>query len=348
MTISLHLNEQERTAAATGRAARLGRMQPRHAAALVLFAALAAVPFIATFAGGPYLVTIASRIVIMALAAIGLNLVLGYGGLVSFGHALYIGLGAYAVGIATQHGLDNGLAHIAIALGAGGLLALVLGAISLRTSGMAFIMITLAFAQMAYVSAVSLRGYGGEDGLQIAGSSRFGPFDLSNATVLYYVAFVLLAAVALLTSRLVVSRFGMVLRATKFNEQRMVALGFKTFRFKLIAYVISAMICVIAGILQANLTHFVSPAYMQWTVSGELIVMVVLGGMATVIGPIVGAVVLLLIEDQLSGIDLGLPGGADAFVSAHWLAFLGLFIVATALVMKRGLYGTLVGEGDKL
>jgi len=238
-----------------------------------LLGALALTPVAAALANQPFYVTFVTRILIFALAAVSLNLVLGFGGLVSFGHAMYMGVGAYAVGMLTHHGIGNGFAHLAVALVAGAVLALAVGSICLRTSGMAFIMITLAFAQMLFFLAVSLKDYGGDDGLPVASRSHFGLFSLTNPTVLYYACFALLLAALGLFHRLIHARFGMVLRGCKSNERRMAALGFPCFRYKLAAYVISALGCVVAGVLLANLTRFVAPSYMAWTVSGELIVM---------------------------------------------------------------------------
>lgn len=298
------------------------------------------VPVASALAAQPFYVTLFTRIMIFALAALGLNLILGYGALVSFGHAMYMGIGAYAVGILSFHGLSSGWLHLLVALGVGGVIALAVGAICLRTAGMAFIMITLAFAQMFFFLGVSLREYGGDDGLQLAQRSDFGLFGLSNPVVLYYLTYGLLLAVLFALYRLVHSRFGMVLRGCKSNEQRMKALGFPTLRYKLAAYVISALICVLAGALLANLTRFVAPSYMAWTVSGELIVMIVLGGMGTLFGPVVGAAALLVLEELLSSFKMGV-GWLDTLVGQHWLAFIGLFIVGVVLVLKQGLYGRL-------
>jgi len=202
-------------------------------------------------------------------------------------------------------------------------------------------MITLAFAQMLFFLAVSLRDYGGDDGLSIAARSDFGLFSLADPNVLYYTAYGLLLAVLFGLHRLIHARFGMVLRGCKSNERRMAALGFPTLRYKLAAYVLSALVCVLAGVLLANLTRFVAPSYMAWTVSGELIVMTVLGGLGTLIGPVVGAVALLLLEEVLSSLKFGLPW-LDALINQHWLALIGLFIVLVVLVLKQGLYGWLV------
>ncbi len=316
------------------------RLSPRVIVAAAVLLLLAAVPLLSGVLGQTFYVTLFTRIMIFALAALGLNLILGYGGMVSFGHAMYIGIGAYAVGILTFHGVGNGWAHLVVALAVGGVVALAVGAVCLRTSGMAFIMITLAFAQMLFFLGVSLRDYGGDDGLQIPNRSDFGLFSLANGTVLYYATFGLLVGVLYLLHRLVHSRFGMVLRGCKSNERRMKALGFPTLRYKLVAYVISAQVCVLAGVLLGNLTRFVAPAYMAWTVSGELIVITVLGGLGTLFGPVVGAAALLVLEEVLSSFSIGVPW-LDKFLSQHWLALIGLFIVLVVLVLKQGLYGRL-------
>ena len=314
-------------------------MTLRNIVAAAILIALAAVPMIAAALEQPFYVTLFSRILIFGLAALGLNLILGFGGLVSFGHAMYIGIGAYAVGILSYHGITNGWTHLSAALAAGVVAALLVGAVSLRTRGMAFIMITLAFAQMFFFLAVSLKQYGGDDGLAIATRSDFGVSKLDNPTRLYYIIYGVLIATLYGAWRMVHSRFGMVLRGCKSNERRMIALGVPTLRYKLTAYVMSAIICVIAGVLLANLTRFCSPSYMQWQLSGELIVMAVLGGMGTLLGPVVGAAALLVIEELLSSFDLPLPWGVGAFIHDHWMALLGLFIVGVVLTLKQGLYG---------
>jgi len=315
--------------------------------AAAILIALGAVPAIAAALAQPFYVTLFSRIMIFGLAALGLNLILGYGGLVSFGHAMYIGIGAYAVGILSFHGITSGWVQLAAALAVGIVAALLVGSISLRTRGMAFIMITLAFAQMFFFLAVSLKQYGGDDGLSIATRSDFGVGKLDNATVLYYIIYALLVATLYGAWRLIHSRFGMVLRGCKSNERRMIALGVPTLRYKVTAYVLSAMICVLAGVLLANLTRFCAPAYMQWQVSGELIVMAVLGGMGTLLGPVVGAAALLVIEEWLSSFDVHLPWGLSSFIHDHWMALLGLFIVGVVLTLKQGLYGYVAARSRK-
>jgi branched-chain amino acid transport system permease protein len=325
---------------------RLGSARLWCAAALI--AALGLVPLASALGGQSFYVTLVSRMMVFALAALGLNLVLGYGAMVSFGHAMYIGVGAYAVGILSAHGIGNGWVHLAAALAVGAVLATVIGAVCLRVTGVAFIMITLAFAQMVYFLAVSLKQYGGDDGYGLPARSDFGlGAGLDNDVVLYYVIYGLLMATLFAFHRLVHSRFGMVLRGSKVNERRMRALGFDTPQFKLTAYVISALVCVLAGLLLANLTRFMSPSYLQWSTSGELVLMVVLGGVGTLVGPIVGAVVWLSLEELLSSFQLGLPWGLDGLVRDHWLGVLGFFVIVVTLVLKDGLYGHLVRRDEE-
>lgn len=319
----------------------MAKLNLRIAASTALLLALASVPLMAAAVGQSFYVTFFSRVLILGLAAVGLNLILGYGGLVSLGHALYIGIGVYAVGILSTHGVSNGWAHVAVALFSTAVLALVIGSVCLRTTGMAFIMITLAFAQMVYFLAVGLRNYGGDDGMAIAQRSDFGIFSLADNNVLYYLIFALLLLVLFGLRRLVNSRFGMVLRGSRSNERRMAALGFPVLRYKLMAYVISALICALAGVMLANLVLYMSPSYMQWQMSGELIVMIVLGGMGSLIGPLLGAVALLVLEELLGSMQIGLPWGMDAFVNSHPMLVVSVFIILVALTMKHGLYGYL-------
>ena len=321
----------------------MASVKPSQIVAAFVLVLLALVPVAASALGQPFYVTLFTRILIFALAAMSLNLIIGFGGMVSFGHAMYMGLGAYAVGVLSHHGVGNGWVHLAAGLGAGTVVALAVGSICLRTSGMAFIMITLAFAQMLFFLAVSLKAYGGDDGMPLAARSDFGLFSLGHNTALYYAALAVLVAALLVFHRLLHARFGWVLRSCKSNARRMAALGFATFRYQLAAYVISALGCVLAGMLLANLTRFVAPAYMSWTVSGELIVMCVLGGLGTLVGPIVGAAALLLLEELLTSLKFGV-GWIDTLLGQHWLGVVGLFIVAVVLVLKQGLYGRLVAS----
>lgn len=320
---------------------RVGTFSLRQGFAVLLMAALAIVPLLSLLGGQSYYVTLVSRMMVFALAALGLNLIVGYGGMVSFGHALYIGVGAYAVGILSYHGIGNGWVHLAVGLGAGAVLATLIGVVCLRVSGIGFIMITLAFAQMMYFAAVGLKQYGGDDGYALGARSDFGWLDLGNDVVLYYLIFALLAATLLAFHRLVDARFGMVLRGCKTNERRMRALGFDTLGARLVGYVISALVCVLAGMLLANLARFVSPSYMQWSVSGELILMIVLGGAGSLLGPVVGAIVWLALEEILSSGAVGLPESVEALLKTHWLGVLGIVVVLVTLTLKQGLYGWL-------
>lgn len=317
------------------------KFAPRSIAGVAALVALAAVPVVATAIGDEFLVTLFSRVLIFALAAVGLNLLLGYGGFVSFGHSLFVAIGAYSVGILSSHGIDNGWLQLLCGLLFGGFVAVLTGLVCLRTTGMAFIMITLAFAQMFYYLAVGLKAYGGDEGISIARRSNFWPVDIGNNVTLYYCLFAVLLLTLLGIDRLVKAKFGYALRGCHINPRRMRSLGYKVIGYQLGAYVISALICVIAGIFLANLTRFVSPSYLHWSVSGELIVMVVLGGMGTVIGPVFGAAALVLLEELLTSVHLGLPWNADELIRSHWKFALGAFIVATTLLLKRGLYGSL-------
>lgn len=300
---------------------------------------LAAVPIVATVIDQAFYVGQYSRIMIYALAALALNLILGFGGMVSLGHALYIGIGAYGVGMLEFHGVTNGWLQLLAALGVGGLFALAIGAVVVRLKGMTFIMITLAFAQMGYFLAITLRTYGGEDGRAIGVHSQMYPFDFSNPIVLYYVIFACLIGTLWWLNRTIDSRFGMVIRGSKSNERRVLALGISTFRYKLVAYVISAQICVVAGFLLANLTLYASPSYMQWMVSAELIIMVILGGMLTVFGPVIGALVFLLLEEWLSNFHSTVFPVLGELVNEHWLAVLGVFVIVVVLTARNGVYG---------
>lgn len=306
---------------------------------------LALIPVYGALGGEPYYVTLFSRIMIYALAALGLNFVLGFAGLASLGHAFYLGIGAYGVGILQYYGITNGWLQLGFALVIGLLFSTMVGAIVVRLSGMTFIMITLAFAQMGYFLAVTLKQYGGEDGRAIDVRSTMGLFDLSSDTVLYYLIFGCLVAVLWLIATLVDSRFGMVLRGCKSNERRMLALGYSTYRYKLTGYVISALICVVSGFLLANLTKYSSPSYMQWTVSAELIIMVVLGGMSTVFGPVLGALTFLLLEEWLANFHLSVFPELGKLVNEHWLAVIGAFVIVVVLTTKHGIYGYVINRG---
>lgn len=309
-------------------------MSARALVLAALVALLAAVPLIATLGGQPYYIDLIRRVMVFAIAAASLNLILGYGGLVSFGHAAYLGVGGYAVGIFAFYGIHNGWLQWAVAILASALVALVIGAISVRTRGIYFIMITLAFTQMLYYLGVSVEEYGGDDGMRLKVKSQFsGLVDLDDPVAFYYVVLALLLGVIALVHRLVNSRFGMVLRAAKSNEARSRALGFSPYPYQLVAFVISGAICGLAGALLANHTAYIAPAFMEWTRSGEIMFMVILGGMGTTPGPALGAFALLLIEDLLAG------------WTQHWQVILGPLLVLSVLFFRRGLAGLLPRGG---
>ena len=291
-------------------------------------------PIYTTLADLPFWNDVAMRIMLLGMAAMGLNLVLGYGGMVSFGHAAFIGIGAYVTGIANFYGLDNGWIQIALALGICAVTGMIIGFLSLRTSGIYFIMITLAFAQMLYFFFVSLEQFGGDDGM-VMNRSDFVFIDLWAPLSLYYMIVAALALTALLLCVLVHSRFGVTLRALKSNQSRVEAMGLNALRFRITAYMISAMICGLAGALFANWQEYVSPDIMHWTRSGELMIVIVLGGLATLAGPLLGAVVFFLLEEFLPEI-LGhiLPAYAE-----NWLLVFGLFLIAVVMFGRGGLVG---------
>ena len=295
---------------------------------------LAAVPPVAALLHQPFYVDLFRRVMIFAIAAVSLDLILGYGGMVSFGHAAYLGVGAYAVGVLTHHGIDNGYVQWAVAIVASTVVALAIGAVSVRTSGVYFIMITLAFTQMLYYLGISIEEYGGDDGMRLPTRSQFaGLVDLKDPTVFYYLVLGILLAFLYLGHRLVNARFGMVLRAAKSNEARARAIGFSLYRYKLAAFVLAGAMGGVAGALLVNQTEYLTPEFMHWTRSGEIMFMVILGGMGTLVGPVVGAVVLLLLEDVLSA------------WTAHWQMILGPFLVLVVLFAKRGLVGLLPERG---
>jgi branched-chain amino acid transport system permease protein len=296
--------------------------------------------------GNTFLLSLFTRIVILAMAATSLNLILGYGGMVSFGHAVYLGIGGYAVGILAHEGVFSGFVQWPVALIVSALFAAGIGALSLRTRGVYFIMITLAFAQMVYYVAIGLDRYGGDDGLTIYKRSEFfDPLNLSNKAIFYYLCFALLLACLYIVWRLVHSRFGMAIQGARSNDRRMRAIGFPTYRYKLTCFVIAGMICGLAGALLANLTSFINPSIMFWTRSGDLIVMVVLGGMGTVFGPVIGAVALLVLEEALPAL-IGvtsqiLTGHEVQGAREYWQLILGPMLLLIVLFARGGIDGLL-------
>jgi branched-chain amino acid transport system permease protein len=326
-----------------------GLLTPRNVVVAVLLFLLAPVPVYAAWTGNAFLVTLFTRVIILGMAATTLNLILGYGGMVSFGHAVYLGIGGYAVGILAYEGVLSGFVQWPVAILVSALFALIVGALSLRTRGVYFIMITLAFAQLVYYFGVGLDRYGADDGLSIRQRSQFaGLLDLTNRTQFYYLCFVLLLATIYLTWRLVNSRFGMVIQGARSNDRRMRAIGFPTFRYRLTAFVIAGATCGLAGALLANHTGFISPATMHWTRSGDLIVMVVLGGMASSFGPLIGALVLLSLEEALPivirAVASPLFGDVAVRMAEYWQIVLGPMFLLVVLFARGGIDGLLVGE----
>jgi branched-chain amino acid transport system permease protein len=282
-------------------------------------------PFVAEALNGGFYITVASRILIFALAATSLNLILGFGGMVSFGHAAFMGIGAYAVGILMDAGLTSAAVSWPMAVLAAAVFAALMGAISLRTQGVYFIMITLAFAQMLYYFMVSLKAYGGDDGLSLASRSSWSGWDITSDTGFYFLVLCVFVLVFLGLYRLINSRLGHALQAIRDNETRMAALGFSVFRIKLLAFVVAGAIGGLSGALLANQNGFVSPSLMQWSQSGMLMIMVILGGVGRLYGGLVGAAVFLLLEEILVAYTI------------HWTLALGALLLAVVLVAPNGL-----------
>jgi len=289
---------------------------------------LVALPPVMSAIGQPFYIDLVRRIMILAIAAVSLNLILGYGGMVSFGHAAYLGIGAYAVGILGFYGFTNGWLQWAVAIGASGIVALAIGAVSIRTSGVYFIMITLAFTQMLYYLGISLDVFGGDDGMRLRSKSQFGGLvDLRDPVAFYYLALALMLLSVFLVFRLVNSRFGMVLRAAKSNEARARAIGFSPYPYRLAAFVIAGAMCGLAGALYANHTNYIVPGLMSWQQSGDIMFMVILGGMASTAGPVLGTFALLFVEELLKG------------WTEHWQVILGPLLVLSVIFFRRGLAG---------
>jgi branched-chain amino acid transport system permease protein len=295
---------------------------------LGIFLVLALLPAVTLASGSGYFLSLGARVMIFAIAAVALDLLVGCGALISFGHAAFIGLGAYAVGILAAHGIGDAAISLPTALVAAALYAFLTGIVCLRTKGVYFIMITLAFGQMAFFTASSLAPYGGDDGLTIAARSTLAGFPfIKDERAFYYAVFGCLLGSYLFCRSLVASRFGRALRGAKENPVRMAAIGFDVYRFQLAAYVIAGALAGLSGFLLANATEFVSPAYMSWQRSGELIVMVLLGGLGSLHGAIIGAAAYLLTEEWLSGL------------TEHWKVIFGPVLVLVVLFARGGLLG---------
>jgi len=326
------------------------RLNIRNCVIVVLLLALALVPVYAALSGNTFPMSFSAGVIIQAMAAVSLNLIMGFGGMVSFGHAAYLGVGGYVVGILAKEGVGSGLVQWPLALVLSGLFALSVGALSLRTRGIYFIMITLAFTQMLYYVANALDRYGGDDGLTIQRRSEFGLVDLSSRTIFYYLCLALLLVTVYVVWRLVNSRFGLVIQGARSNDRRMNAIGFPTFHYKLVCFVIAGVICGLSGVLLANHTSFISPALMHWTRSGDLIVMTVLGGMGSVFGPVFGAVAFLMLEQILPPLIRPMASlftiatGIDVSrAPEYWQILLGPLFLLVVLFARGGIDGVLAG-----
>ena len=284
-----------------------------------------------------------TKIVILSIAGMGLNFVLGYGGMVSFGHAAFFGVGGYVTGILAIHAQNSEILLFfegtnliiivwVISILTCSLLALFIGYFSLRTSGVYFIMITLAFAQMLYYFSISWPAYGGEDGLSIYVRNVFPFFNTMNPMTFYFICLGWLLTLLLILKVILNSPLGLVLKSCKENEERVKSGGINPFKVKLIAFVISGAITGLAGSLYTDLNRFVSPSILSWHMSGEIMVLVILGGVARLYGPILGAVFYIILEQTLGGI------------SENWQFWLGFIIILEVLFARAGLMSFLLKE----
>ena len=295
----------------------------------VLLAVLAVAAMAVPLFGQPYYTKLAVRMLIFALAALSLDLLVGYAGLVSFGHAAFFGIGCYTAGVLPMAGVQSALiifpaaALFAAAVGA------ITGAISLRASGLYFIFITLAFAQMVFYVAQGLRVLGGDEGFRLPAPTLLGDMPLTNPTLLLYAMLVVLGASIWIGHRLVNSHFGQVIQAARDNEMKLHTVGLAAYPYRLALYTIAAALAGIAGAAYANLTEFVNPATMSWVLSGELLFMVILGAAGTLVGAVVGAIVFVGLEQILSA------------WTEHWLFVLGVLLVLRVLLLRQGLHGLL-------
>ena len=309
---------------------------------------LLAVPLYAVAADEPFTITLATRAVILALAAVGLNIALGLGGLVSLGHATFFGIGGYTMGVLAFHAqtytpLDLGLFTIAgttsmpviwlVAIVLSALVALVIGTLSLRTSGVYFIMITLAFGQMFFFFTISWAAYGGEDGLSIYVRNGFPGLNTLVPIQFYAICFAILCAVLWLNARLARSPFGLALNAARQTPARVETVGLYPTRLKLVAFVLSGAVTGLAGALFADLNRFVSPTMFSWQFSGEIMLFIILGGVGRLYGPVIGAIVFVMLEHFLGAL------------TEFWHIYLGLILVGIVLFARGGLVGLLTGRG---
>ncbi|WP_375230613.1 branched-chain amino acid ABC transporter permease [Roseobacter sp. S98] len=314
---------------------------------LILFAMLPVTAGVALMLDEPFIITLATKVAILALAGVGLNIALGLGGLVSLGHAAFFGIGGYAMGILASHAqsftplmeapfLIEGTKSMPViwlvAVITGALAALAIGALSLRTSGVYFIMITLAFGQMLYYFAISWPAYGGEDGLSIWVRNGFPGMNTLDPIQFFIIAFVILALVLWGAGRLATSPFGLALSAARQNADRVETVGLSPYRLRLVAFVISGAVTALAGALFADLNRFVSPTMLSWHTSGEIMIFIILGGVGRLFGPVAGAALFILLEHVLGGI------------SDFWHVYLGLLLLLVVLFARGGIIGALAGR----
>ena len=300
----------------------------KHIAAIAGLVIALALPWALQAAGVDFYLSVVSRMVVYAIAATSLNLLIGYGGMISLGHAAFFGLGAYSTGVLLSEGVQSAGLHLLVIAVVAGVMALLIGAISLRTRGVYFIMITLAFAQMLFYLANSVKGYGGDEGLTVKVRSLLpGGLSLHEPTTFYYVALALLAGVLFFLHRFTGSRFGRAVQALRDDEVRAEALGLPTFACKLVIFVVAGIVCGIAGGLSVNLQGYVSPNVLYWTQSATLMVMVILGGVGTLWGGVLGAVALLLAQEVLSA------------YTPYFEFWTGWALLAVVLFARHGLAG---------
>ena len=301
-------------------------------------------PFALNAIGESYYISIASKILIYALVGISLDLIIGQAGLVSFGHAAFFGLGAYVCGVLSHHGANdllvfsvfsgtnNALISWPLAVVICMLMGLIIGVISLRTTGVYFIMITLALAQMLYFLIISIPQYGGEDGLALYSRSKLAGLNLNDDTQFYYVCLLCLIAYLVCCFKLTRSSAGLLIRGSKFNHQRLISLGISPLKFQLIIFVFSAAGTGLAGVLMVNLTQYVSPDYLHWSLSGKFLVIVILGGIGSLFGGFYGALILLGLEEVLSS------------YTEHWHLIVGLVLIIMVLTSRQGFYASITGK----
>ena len=311
---------------------------------IATFALLLILPVVLNAIGESYYISILTKILIFALVGISLDLIIGQAGLVSFGHAAFFGMGAYVCGVLSHHGANdllifsifsgtnNALLSWPIAMVFCMLLGLIVGLISLRTSGVYFIMITLALAQMIFFLIISIPQYGGEDGLGLWYRNDLGPVNLNDDTQFYYVCLTCMLAYLFITFKFTRSSIGLIIKGSKFSQQRLIALGIAPLKYQLIIFTLSAVGSGLAGALMVNLTQYVSPDYLHWSLSGKFLIIVILGGIGSLFGGFYGALILLGLEEILSS------------YTDHWHLILGVVLIMMVLTSKQGLYASLVGK----